>query len=58
MPADDELVPWYMPDRLRDCYLAYGDYIEASVAASPPLEGDRLAQVVRLLRSTTGTRYD
>jgi hypothetical protein len=53
VPADErDLVPWYMPARLRGCYLAHRDRIEACVAASPPLEGDRLAAVVRLLRSS------
>ena len=44
-------VPWYMPERLHGCYLANRDRIEADIAASPPLEGERLATVVRLLRS-------
>ena len=48
---DDEAIPWYMPERLRGCYLANRDRIEADIAASPPLEGERLATVVRLLRS-------
>jgi hypothetical protein len=41
-----------MSGEILACYLANRDRIEACVAASPPLEGERLAAVVRLLRST------